>query len=159
MIARKVTYKGFDGKDVEEIVRLNLTKAEILNLNMKYSDYGGLEGYYRMLLTNIKEGDPSWKPLVSFLQEVILSAYGKKTEDGRFVKKINGVALADEFETSEAYAALLMPLLTEEGFNEIEPLLRGILPADLNDTAVEAEKERVRTELGMIDYADSNYNT
>ena len=159
MIAKRVTYKGFDGKDVEEVVRLNLTKAEILNLNLKYSDYGGLEGYYRMLLTNIKEGDPSWKPLVSFLQEVILSAYGKKTEDGRFIKKVNGISLADEFETSEAYAALLMPLLTEEGYNEIEPLLRGILPADFNSDEVEAEKERVRTELGIIDYADYNNNT
>ena len=34
MIAKTVHYKGFDGKDVEEVVRLNLTKAEIMNLNM-----------------------------------------------------------------------------------------------------------------------------
>ena len=159
MISKKVTYKGFDGRDVEEVIRLNLTSAEILNLNMKYADYGGLEGYYRMLITNVKEGDPSWKPLVSFLQEVILSAYGKKTEDGRFVKKINGIPLAGEFETSEAYAALLMPLLTEEGFKDIEPLLRGIFPADLDETALETEKQRVREELGMIDHADNNHNT
>lgn len=159
MIAKKVTYKGFDGRDVEEVVRLNLTKAEILNLNLKYSDYGGLEGYYRMLITNVKEGDPSWKPLVSFLQEVILSAYGKKTEDGRFVKKINGVALAEEFETSEAYAALLMPLLTEEGFAEIEPLLRGIFPADLDEDALEEEREKVKAELGMTGHASDHHNS
>lgn len=149
MIAKKVTYKGFDGKDVEEVVRLNLTKAEILNMNMKYSDYGGLEGYYRMLITNIKDGDPSWKPLVSFLQDVILSAYGRKTEDGRFVKKINGVPLSDEFETSEAYAALLMPLLTEEGYKEIEPLLRGIFPADVDEAVVAEEKKRIEADLGF----------
>ena len=159
MISKKVTYKGYDGRDVEEVVRLNLTSAEILNLNMKYADYGGLEGYYRMLITNVKEGDPSWKPLVSFLQEVILSAYGRKTEDGRFVKKLNGVPLADEFETSEAYAALLMPLLTEEGFKDIEPLLRGIFPADLDEAALEAEKQKVREELGMTDHANYNHNT
>lgn len=149
MIAKKVTYKGFDGKDVEEVVRLNLTKAEILNMNIKYSDYGGLEGYYRMLITNIKEGDPSWKPLVMFLQDVILSAYGRKTEDGRFVKKINGMPLADEFETSEAYAALLMPMLSEEGFKEIEPLLRGIFPADIDETLIEEEKKKVEADLGI----------
>lgn len=151
MIAQKVRYTGFDGQEVEEVVRLNLTRAEILNMNLKYSDYGGLEGYYRMLITNIKEGDPSWKPLVSFLQTVILAAYGKKTEDGRFVKKINGVSLSDEFETSEAYAALLMPLLTEEGYKDIEPLLRGIFPADIDENAVEEERKKLEAELQFSD--------
>lgn len=147
MIAKTVTYQGFDGKPVTEVVRLNLTKAEVLNMDLKYSDYGGLQGYYRMLITNMKEGDPAYKPLVSFLQNVILAAYGEKTEDGKFIKKKNGVLLADEFETSEAYAALLIPLLTEEGYKEIEPLLRGIFP-DFDDEAYEDEKKKLEAELG-----------
>lgn len=159
MIAKKVKYKGFDGEDVEEIVRLNLTRAEILNLNAKYSDYGGIMGYYRMLITNMKEGDPAWKPLVSFLQTVILAAYGKKTDTGKFIKKENGQPLADEFETSEAYAALLMPLLTEDGFTEIEPLLRGIFPADIDETALAEEKAKLSAELGLEAYADHGNNT
>lgn len=159
MIAKTVHYKGFDGKDVEEVVRLNLTRAEIMNLNMKYADYGGVEGYYRMLITNMKEGDPAWKPIVSFLQTVILAAYGVKTETGKFVKKINGCSLADEFESSEAYAALLMPLLTEEGFKDIEPLLRGIFPADLDEAALKEEQKRLSEELGLDNNADHNKNS
>lgn len=147
MIAKTVTYQGFDGKPVTEIVRLNLTKAEVLNMDLKYSDYGGLQGYYRMLITNMKEGDPAYKPLVSFLQSVILAAYGEKTEDGKFIKKRNGMPLADEFESSEAYAALLIPLLTEKGYKDIEPLLKGIFP-EFDDDAYEDEKKKLEAELG-----------
>lgn len=149
MIAKKVKYKGFDGEDIEEVVRFNLTKAEVLNLNIKYEDYGGLIGYYRKMITDVKDGEASWKPYVNFLQTVLLAAYGKKTEDGHFVKKINGVPLADEFETSEAYAAVLMPLLTEDGVNELEPLMMGIFP-EIDEAEYEKGKAQVKADLGLI---------
>lgn len=148
MYSKKVKYKGFDGHDVEEVVRLNLTKAEVLNLDMKYEDYGGLLGYYRKMITDIKDGDATWKPYVSFLQSVILAAYGKRTEDGRFIKKINGVPLSEEFETSEAYAAILIPLLSEEGINELEPMMLGIFP-DMDEGEYEKGKAQVKADLGL----------
>lgn len=148
MYAKKVTYKGFDGHDAEEVVRFNLTRAEVLNLDLKYEDYGGLMGYYRKMITDIKEGDASWKPYVSFLQSVLLAAYGQKTEDGRFIKKKNGVALSEEFETSEAYAAVLMPLLTEDGLSELEPMMLGIFP-DMDEAQYEKGKEQVKADIGL----------
>ena len=148
MYAKKVTYKGFDGHDVEEVVRFNLTKAEILNLDLKYEDYGGLMGYYRKMITDLKEGDASWKPYVNFLQSVLLEAYGKKLDDGRFVKKMNGERLSDEFATSEAYAAILIPLLTEEGIKELEPMMMGIFP-DMDEGKYEEGKQQVQADLGL----------
>lgn len=149
MITKTVKYKGFDGEDIEEVVRLHLTQAELVNLNMKYSQYGGLINYLRKLLTDTQKGDSYMMPLVTMLQTVILAAYGQKLPDGRFVKKVNGVALADEFESSEAYSQLLMGLLTEEGINEIEPLLMGIFPVgDVDPAALAAEKEKLTAALG-----------
>lgn len=148
MYAKKVKYKGFDGHDVEEVVRFNLTKAEVLNLDLKYEDYGGLMGYYRKMVTDIKDGDASWKPYVNFLQSVLLAAYGQRTEDGRFIKKKNGVSLAEEFETSEAYAAVLMPLLTEDGLAELEPMMLGIFP-DMDEEQYEKGKEQVKADIGL----------
>lgn len=148
MYAKKVKYKGFDGHDVEEVVRFNLTKAEVLNLDLKYEDYGGLMGYYRKMITDIKEGDASWKPYVNFLQSVLLAAYGQRTEDGRFIKKKNGVPLSEEFETSEAYAAVLMPLLTEEGLSELEPMMLNIFP-DMDEAQYEKGKEQVKADIGL----------
>ena len=147
MYSRKVKYKGFDGQDVEEVVRFNLTKAEVLNLNMKYDDYGGLMGYYRKMITDVKEGEASWKPYVNFLQSVLLSAYGKKTEDGRFIKKQNGIKLSDEFENSEAYSTILMSLLSEEGIKELEPMMLAIFP-EMDEAEYERGKAQVKAELG-----------
>ncbi len=148
MIVKKVTYKGFDGENIEENVYLHLTKAEFLKLDLKYSDYGGLINYLRKLLTDLKDGDPFMKPLVTMLETLILAAYGRKTEDGRFVKKMYGQPLADEFETSEAYSQLLISLLSEEGLNDIEPLILGILPiGEVDMAAVNAKKEELSAKL------------
>lgn len=141
MIAKTVKYKGFDGEDIEEVVRLHLTKAEVMNLDLKYSDYGGLINYLRKILTDVKEDDIYMKPLITVLQTLILAAYGRKTDDGRFVKKMNGVALADEFESSEAFSELLVHLLSEEGSNEIEPLILGMFPSDMIDRNKYDEKK------------------
>ena len=149
MIIKTVKYKGFDGEDIEETVRLHLTKAEFLNLELKYSDYGGLINYMRKLLTDVKDGDSYMKPMVTMLQTLILAAYGRKTDDGRFVKKVNGALLADEFETSEAYSQLLIHLLSEEGLDEIEPLIMGIIPHDdLDPAAMAAQKDKISAALG-----------
>lgn len=150
MIVKTVKYKGFDGEDIEEKVYLHLTKAEFLKMDLKYSDYGGLINYMRKLLTDVKDGDMYMKPLVTVLETLILSAYGRKTEDGRFVKKMYGQPLADEFETSEAYSSLLIDLLSEDGIKDIEPLIMGILPtSELDMKEFEAKKAQMQTALGV----------
>lgn len=150
MIIKTVKYKGFDGEDIEETIRLHLTKAEFLNLDLKYSDYGGLINYLRKLLTDVKDGDSYMRPMVTMLQTLILAAYGKKTDDGRFVKKVNGTPLADEFETSEAYSQLLIHLLSEEGLDEIEPLIMGIIPSDgVDPKELQAKKEQMSAALNL----------
>lgn len=150
MIVKTVKYKGFDGEDIEETIRLHLTKAEFLNLDLKYSDYGGLINYLRKLLTDVKDGDSYMRPMVTMLQTLILAAYGKKTDDGRFVKKVNGTLLADEFETSEAYSQLLIHLLSEEGLDEIEPLIMGIVPSDgVDPKELQAKKEQMSAALNL----------
>lgn len=150
MIVKTVKYKGFDGDDIEEKVYLHLTKAEFLKMDLKYSDYGGLINYMRKLLTDVKDGDMFMKPLVTVLETLILSAYGRKTEDGRFVKKMYGQPLADEFETSEAYSSLLISLLSEDGLKDIEPLIMGILPTSEIDMAeYNAKKAQMNDALGV----------
>lgn len=150
MIVKTVKYKGFDGEDIEEKIYLHLTKAEFLKLDLKYSDYGGLINYLRKLLTDVKAGDTFMKPLVTVLETLILAAYGQKTDDGRFIKKKYGSPVADEFETSEAYSQLLIRLLSDEGIDEIEPLILGILPVDdIDMKAINEKKAQVQAALGV----------
>ena len=53
MVTKVIKYKGFDGEDIEEVLRFNLTKAEIMNLNNKYAAQGGLINYLRKILTDV----------------------------------------------------------------------------------------------------------
>lgn len=170
MVTKTVKYKGFDGEDIEEKIYLRLTKAEFMKLDQKYEPYGGFVPYFRKLLNEMMLNAKSRKgedidftiakPLVEFLDTLILSAYGEKEEDGRFVKKRYGQPLKDEFESSQAYSELLMHLLTDEGLEEIEPLILGILPMEDVDMSVVNEKraeiearraqmeDRIRKEFG-----------
>ena len=150
MIVKTVKYKGFDGEDIEEKVYLHLTKVEFMKMDLKYSDYGGIINYMRKLLTDVKDGDTFMKPLVTVLETLILAAYGQKADDGKFIKKRNGSALADEFETSEAYSQLLLELLSEKGQEEIEPLILGILPTgDIDLEAVRAKRAEAQAALNL----------
>ena len=98
----------------------------------------------------MKDGDSYVGPLVTVLETIILAAYGRKTDDGRFVKKINGCSLADEFESSQAYSELLLHLLSEAGMDEIEPLIIGIMPVGNVDTgAMAAKKAQMSAALNL----------
>lgn len=149
MVTKVVTYKGFDGEDIEEKIYLRLTKAEFAKLDRSYQKDGGFINYFRKLLTDMQESLRSGVqdytlayPLIEFLETIILAAYGEKTEDGRFIKKKYGQPLADEFESSQAYSELLMHLISsEEGMNEIEPLILGIMPTEGVDMEVVNEKK------------------
>ena len=63
-------------------------------------------------------------------KEIILTAYGEKSEDGRaFIKKKNGVKLADEFEQTMAFDALFTELITNP--DKASAFVNGIMPKDL----------------------------
>ena len=155
MISKTIKYKGFDGEDIEEVIRLNLTEAEVFRLNSKYEEYGGLINYLRKLMTDAqKDGQvASATPLITLLSTVILAAYGKRTEDGKFIKKMNGYSLADEFEASQAFSDFLMHLLSEEGIDEIEPLILGIFninDREIDQTKLAENKAKLQNALGVV---------
>lgn len=105
MLKQEVAYTDFN--DEEQVVTLyfNLNEAELIRLNAQYE--GGIENY-------VKDLDPDRNPqdaltLFELFEDVVLMAYGKKSEDGqRFIKDDN---IKTEFVESAAYASMLMDLL------------------------------------------------
>ena len=70
------------------------------------------------------------KDVILLFKDIILSAYGEKSEDGRsFIKKRNGVRLAEEFEQSPAYDALFTELVLDP--DKASVFINGIMPKDL----------------------------
>ena len=106
MYVKKITYTDYDGNEREEEFRFNLTKAELLEWELT------TEGGMQNLLTKIVAEKDQVK-IAEMFKKIILKSYGIKSPDGRrFIKVVDGHAVADDFVQTEAYSDLIMELLT-----------------------------------------------
>lgn len=120
MLKREIKYEDFDGNETSEIVYFNISKPELIELEVMYE-----QGFGRMLEQIIETKDN--KELVSRFKDLVLMAYGQKSEDGkRFIKSDK---LREEFSQTAAYQELFMELATDE--NAAVIFLKGILPKDI----------------------------
>lgn len=143
-----IKYTDFDGNPQEEEVRLNLTKLECKELDLKYESEGGIFQHLKNCIGDKKGNDIPQKPMYDFLKEVVSLAYGKKSEDGRrFIKQDrNGNSLAYEFMDSSAYFSLMESLLSGE--RDIEKFILSVFPEVPEEDRKKAESN-VKKELGV----------
>lgn len=133
MLKKTIAYTDYNGADRTEDFYFNLSKAEIMEMELGVSG-----GFVEMINKIIAAQDtPS---LVKIFKDMVLKAYGEKSPDGkRFIKSEE---LATEFSQTEAYSVLFMELATdaEAGAN----FVNGIVPADMaqaaNTSAIAAAK-------------------
>lgn len=120
MLKRKIKYEDFNGDMVEETFFFNLSQPELIEMEVEYDRGLGT------ILKEIVESENK-KELIGKFKEIILKAYGKRSEDGkRFIKSDE---LREEFSQTAAYQSFFMELATNDGA-AIE-FFRGILPANL----------------------------
>ena len=109
MLKKHVKYQGFDGEIIEEDLYFNLTRMDAIELSARYESKD-LAAYMDEIVKN--------KDIVSLyrvLKDIVLLAYGVKSEDGkRFIKN---ETVKKEFEESLAFAQLI------EDFHETESAL------------------------------------
>ena len=124
MLKKTIAYTDYNGADRTEDFYFNLSKAEIMEMELGVSG-----GFVEMINKIIAAQDtPS---LVKIFKDMVLKAYGEKSPDGkRFIKSEE---LATEFSQTEAYSVLFMELATdaEAGAN----FVNGIVPADMAQAA------------------------
>jgi hypothetical protein len=120
MLKREITYEDFDGQTVTETFYFNLTKTEIVQLEVDYD--GGLETTLRRIITT-----EDVKALMREFKKIVLLAYGVRSEDGkRFVKNDE---LREAFTQTAAYDALFIELATND--EAAAKFIQGIIPKDL----------------------------
>jgi len=105
MYKKVITYTDFDGNERTEEFLFNFTKAEVAE--MEVSSEGGLANKIDKV---VKEKDS--KQIIGIFKDVLLKAYGVKSDDGR--RFIKTQELRDEFSQTEAYSQLFMDLATNE---------------------------------------------
>jgi hypothetical protein len=124
VLKKTITYEDFNGEEVSEDFFFHLSKAELVELEL--SQKGGLSEW----LQKIVEAEDG-KSIIAEFKKIILSAYGKRSDDGR--RFIKNQELRDEFESTEAYSVLFMELVTNT--DSAVEFVNGVIPAGM---AVEA---------------------
>lgn len=126
MFKRDIIYEDLDGEKITETFYFNLTRTELIELEVHYK--GGLKEAMERI---IKADDR--KKLVEEFKRIILLSYGIKSDDSkRFIKSDE---LRTEFSQSAAYDELFMELATNE--ESAANFINGIVPKNF---AEEIEK-------------------
>lgn len=117
MLKRTFNYTNFDGQEVTDDYYFNLTKAEIMELEL--SAYGGLE----MLIKRLIEEKNS-EEIVKIFKKIILMSVGEKSYDGkRFIKNDE---IRNNFYQTEAYSMLFCELVQDP--DKANEFLKAIVP-------------------------------
>ena len=125
MLKKTITYTDYNGLERTEDFYFNLTKAEITEMELSVT--GGLS---EMIQNIVKAKDtPS---IVKIFKQLVLQAYGKKSDDGR--RFIKSEALKEEFAQTEAYSELFMELATDA--DKAGAFINAIIPKDLEVSPV-----------------------
>jgi len=103
MLKKKITYTDYNGMERNDDFYFNMTEREIVMLLARL----GVDDMKEYANKLVESGDA--KAMFSFIDDIILSSIGAKSEDGkRFVKNQK---IRDDFEQSEAYNVLFMDFL------------------------------------------------
>lgn len=120
MYRTDVTYENFDGEQVTETCYFNLTKAEMLQLQLQYPE--GYQVYLQRLVD-----DNNRKAMIDEFKHILSMSYGERSADGR--KFVKSEEISNAFMASEAYSELFLKLISEEGY--AEKFMSAVMPKDI----------------------------
>lgn len=125
MLKKTITYTDYNGVERTEDFYFNLSKAEIMEMEL------GVSGGFAEMLRNIVKANDT-PNLIKIFKDLVLKAYGEKSSDGkRFIKSEE---ISTAFSQTEAYSILFMELATNA--EEASKFVNGIVPADLSQKAL-----------------------
>jgi hypothetical protein len=124
VLKKTITYEDFNGETKTEDFFFHLSKAELVELELSHQ--GGLSASLQRII-DAEDG----KGIVQEFKNIILSAYGKKSDDGR--RFIKNQQIREEFESTEAYSALFMELVTDT--DAAVEFINGVIPAGMAEEA------------------------
>lgn len=131
MLKKTVTYTDFDGRERTEDFYFNLTKAELMDLEL--SREGGLQKQIDKIIAS-----QSVPQIVEIFKTLVLKAYGEKSDDGRRFMK--SPEITEAFKETQAYSDIFMEFATDS--DAAAAFINGIVPEDAALTEAELEKAR-----------------
>ena len=124
MLKKTVVYTDYNDVERKEDFYFNLSKAEVME--MELSTTGG----YAAMVNRIIDAQDQ-PTLIKIFKELVLKAYGVKSEDGkRFIKSEE---ISTAFSQTEAYSKIFVELSTNA--DAAAEFVNGILPNDVSKMA------------------------
>ena len=123
MLKKTITYNDYNGNELTEDFYFNLSKAEIMEMEM--STEGGLAERIQKIVA--AQDAPQ---IIAIFKDLVLKAYGEKSADNKQFRKVDekGNPLYIGFSQTEAYSNLFMELATDS--DKAAEFVNGIIPAD-----------------------------
>lgn len=128
MIKKTITYTDYDGNEHTEDFYFNISKAELME--MELTTTGGLSNVIQRIVN-----ETDIPRMVELFQTLIKKSYGVKSLDGK--KFVKNEQLLEDFLQSEAYSELYMELLSDA--DAATDFVNGIIPSDLQEAAKKQE--------------------
>ena len=127
MLKKSITYTDYNGVKRTEDFWFNLSKAELIEL-----EFGIYGGYSEVIKKIVDSNDtPS---IMKCFKEIILKAYGQKSDDGRqFVKSDE---LSKAFEQTEAYSELMVEFIQHP--DKAADFINKVMPSDIAEAAAKS---------------------
>ena len=118
MLKKTITYTDYNGVERTEDFMFNLTKAEILE--MQLTKDGGMDAAIKKIV-DAKDAPE----IMRVFKDLILKSYGIVSDDGR--RFIKSKEISDSFAQTEAFSMLFMELATDT--DAASAFVNGIVPA------------------------------
>lgn len=140
MLKKAISYTDFDGQEHTEDFYFNLTKAEIIELELTAEGNSFVTYLEKVVASN------NGKLIMDTFKSIIFKAYGEKSEDGkRFVKSEK---LSEDFSFTAAYDVLYVELVTDA--EKAAEFINGLVPEELaKAAAANSEDPRIKSMQAM----------
>lgn len=144
MIKQIVEFKDYNGEMRKEELYFELSEAEVVE--MQFSEKGGIVSYLRKILIEKDNGKT-----LKYFKELLLTAYGEKSEDGRYFIKTQEVK--NHLLYSPAYSILFMKFARDSkaGFEFIKGIMPEGMSSAITDEPLDENKVFDPIEMKYVD--------
>lgn len=124
MLKKTITYEDWNGRTRTEDFYFNLTRTECAELEFGLVPGKSLTESFQTLIDN-----NDMAVIIATIKDILLKAYGEKSDDGRRFMK--NQEIRDAFEQNPAFDIVYMELATNAEY--AAEFLTGIIPKDFTN--------------------------
>lgn len=136
MLKQTVTYEDFNGHKITEDLYFNLSKSEMIDLET--AEEGSLSDRFKAA-----QRTNDARAVYRQFKDIILLAYGQKSDDGR--KFLKSEQIRHDFEQSAAYDEFIWGLFQD--VDRLNAFIAGVIPKKALEDALAAHDAR-KIDLG-----------